>query len=155
VLKDLRYALRQLARTRAFTAAAILALALGIGVNSAIFSVMNALLLRYRPAHGPDNSPNWWFLMVMGRVAPGITERQALARAMPTFQNAAYSALGQPKATEELPKLFFTSARGVIGASESYELPLSRNPPSKEPRPPGSGAFLRCLYNRSLAVAAQ
>src|SRR5580704_16414911 len=53
-MRDLRYALRQLARTPAFTAVAILTLALGIGANSAIFSVMNALLLRYLPAHDPS-----------------------------------------------------------------------------------------------------
>ena len=70
------------------------------------------------------NSPNWWFLMMMGRLAPGVTEQQALVRAIPTFQNAAYAALGQPKAKEDVPKLFFTSAKGVAGASDSYDLPL-------------------------------
>ena len=298
-MRDLRYALRQLARTPAFTAVAILTLALGIGANSAIFSVMNALLLRYLPAHDPArlvylhttdnpsgssqtghgdlsltmpvfeqfrkqkdvfadavayvplgfskipvrygkepqeanaemvsgnfftmlgvlpsrgrtfqiedeaahspvavlsyawwtrqfgrdasvigqtlfikdvpftiigvaskefvgldqdpmdvwvpfqdrpelrpwgraaaardtfatlyNSPNWWFLMVMGRLAPGLTEQQALARGMSVFQNAAFSALGQPKKGEALPKLFFSSAKGVPGASDGYQLPL-------------------------------
>ena len=294
MLKDLRFALRQLGRTPAFTAVAILTLALGIGANSAIFSVMNALLLRYLPAHDPsrlvylhttgqpsggsqtghgdtsltmpifeqmrkqkdafsdavayvplaiskvsvrygkepqeaaaqmvsgnffttlgvppsrgrtfrmedeaahspvavlsyswwtrqfgrDNavlgqtlyikdvpftiigvaspefigldqdaadvwvpfqdrpelrpwgrarggalygSPNWWFLMVMGRLEPGVSEQQALARATPAFQTAAYSALGPPKEKEQVPKLFFTSAKGVAGASDNYNEPL-------------------------------
>ena len=53
MIRNLRYALRQLGRTPAFTAVAILTLALGIGANSAIFSVMNSLLLRYLPAHDP------------------------------------------------------------------------------------------------------
>src|ERR1700683_1448299 len=53
MIQNLRYALRQLARTPAFTTVAILTLGLGIGANSAIFSVMNALLLRYLPARDP------------------------------------------------------------------------------------------------------
>jgi predicted permease len=54
ILQDLRFAVRRLVKDRWFTLAAIAALALGIGANSAVFTLVNAVLLRGLPFDQPD-----------------------------------------------------------------------------------------------------
>jgi predicted permease len=64
--RDLRYALRAFAKSPGFTAAAILSLAIGIGANTAIFSITSALLLRPLPYKDADR------LVILWNTSPGL-----------------------------------------------------------------------------------
>jgi putative ABC transport system permease protein len=79
--RDIRYALRALRNAPAFTTIAVLALGLGIGANTAIFSVADAFLLKPLPL------PDMQHLLVVLEQAPGQTGEDATGVSGPTFRD--------------------------------------------------------------------
>jgi predicted permease len=79
LLRDVRFAARRLARTPVFTAATVITLALGIGANTAIFTVVDNVLLKPLPFGEPDRLVGLW------QTAPGVKIKDLNASAADYF----------------------------------------------------------------------
>ena len=93
MIADFKYALRRLAKSPAFTLVALLTLALGIGANSAIFSVIDAVLLRPLPFKDPDQ-----IVMLWARYANDTSPVRGNAHSFPDYadlrdQSKSFSAM--------------------------------------------------------------
>ncbi len=112
-LRDLRHAVRQLIRQPAFAAAAIGSLALGIGLNTTLFSVVNAVLLRDGAMRAPDR---------LVEVYTGLTkDYPQLTTSYPDFLDLQRSttALTGLAANAYVRGILSTSERGVLVTGEA------------------------------------
>jgi predicted permease len=74
--------------------------------------------------HTLYGSPEWYCLLLLGRLQPGVSWQQALAQLQPAYEHAAYAGVAHPDPKEPKPRLHFSSARGIEDFREDYEQPL-------------------------------
>ncbi|HST78805.1 MAG TPA: ABC transporter permease [Verrucomicrobiae bacterium] len=81
--------------------------------------------LSIQDKQGLYNTPDWFFLMTIGRLRQGISLERAQAQLEPVFRQTVYAALGQPKPGDKLTGIRLTAARGIEGVSDDYKGPLT------------------------------
>ena len=74
---------------------------------------------------GLYGTPEWFFLMTVGRLRPGVSLQRAEAQLKPVYKQAIIGSLGQPKPGDRSTELHLTAARGVEGVNDNYKEPLT------------------------------
>src|SRR5208283_206883 len=69
-------------------------------------------------------APKWWCIQLIGRLVPGVTESQALAKLDPVFQGAALIGLGTPDPKAKKSTLAFSSTQGIQDMRDDYQKPI-------------------------------
>src|SRR5689334_16051341 len=126
MLKDLRDAVRSLARSPAFTAISVLCLALGVGANSAVFSLLDAVLLRALPVPEPERLTILEGLSAAGR--GGSSFSYPVFRQLREHGNAAAEVLAYARADLNLSAGSVTDAPDGLSVSDNYFAALGVQP---------------------------
>ena len=122
--QDLRYAMRQLRKSPGFAALAVITLALGIGANSAIFSVVNAVLLKPLPYNDPgrlvmlweENQHRGWFEnIVSGANFLDWKKQNHVFEGMAAFDSNFFNLSGNTKPEEVAGERVSTNLFSVLG----------------------------------------
>src|SRR4029077_17181365 len=131
LIQDLRYAVRQLRRTPGFTAVAVLTLALGIGANTAIFSLVEGVVLAPLPYSQPDRLVMVWennprFPRVWDSY-PNFQDWQRNARSfqqMAAFREQGVDltspAVPSPRNSNQIPRGFFPTLGGGLAPGREF-----------------------------------
>src|ERR1044072_2475249 len=113
MLQDIRYGIRMLLKHPSFTLVAVITLALGIGANTAIFSLVNSILLRPLPFRDPDR------LVRMLQASP------KLGLSSWGISQADYAAYREQNRTFESVAIYNATATTLTGAGEPERLPIA------------------------------